>query len=98
MPLLFENAVADPARQFFLTHCSSRMPFDQINSHMQRHFNSESRKLTLQSDMDSLNLSSFMNKHNKSDNSQGLAKLVDHINALDPQLPEGFGDDAHKTR
>ena len=98
MSLFFVNALADPARQFFLTHCSSRMPFDQITSQKRRYFNSESRKLRLQSDMDSLNLSSFMNKHNVSDYSQGLAKRVNHINALAPELPQGFGDDAHKTR
>ena len=87
-----------PARQFFLTHCSSRMPLEQITSIMRHHFNCESRKLTVQSDMDSLNLSTFMKKAELFDYSQGLSKLVDHVNALAPQLPQGFGNVDHKTR
>ena len=98
MSLFFVSALSDPAQQFFLTHCSSRMPFDQIVTHIRRHFNSESRKLSLLSDMDSLNLVTFMKKYEISNHSLGLKKIIDHINALAPQLPRGFGDNAHKTR
>ena len=98
MSLFFVNALADPARQYFLTHCSSHMPFEQRVSIMRRHYSSDTRKLQIQSEMDSLDLPSFMSKHNIVDNSHGLSKLVDHINALAPQLPTGFGDDSHKTR
>ena len=48
--------------------------------------------------MDSLDLSAFMTKHQVTDYSDGITKIVNHINALAPQLPNGFGDDAHKTR
>ena len=48
--------------------------------------------------MDSLELTSFMHKHGVTDLNDGLTKIVNHINALAPQLPTGFGDDAHKTR
>ena len=98
MSLFFVNALADPARQFFLNNCSTSMPFEDIASHMQRHYNSETRKLQNQSEMDSLELTSFMHKHGVTDLGDGLTKLVNHINALAPQLPAGFGDDAHKTR
>ena len=98
MSLFFVNALADPARQFFLTHCSTSMPFDHIASQMRRHYNSETRKLQNQSEMDSLELTSFMHKHGVTDLNDGLTKIVNHINALAPQLPAGFGDDAHKTR
>ena len=74
------------------------MPFEQITSIMRHNFNSESRKLTLKTDIDSLNLYTFMKKADLRDYSQSLSKLVDRINALAPQLPQGFGDDAHKTR
>ena len=96
--LFFVNALADPARQFFLTQCSTSMPYDQIAAQMRRHYNSETRKLQNQSEMDSLNLTAFMNKHQITDLGEGLTKIVNHINALAPQLPTGFGDDAHKTR
>ena len=48
--------------------------------------------------MDSLDLSAFMRKSHYVDFTTGLRKLVYHINALAPQLPHGFGDDAHKKR
>ena len=98
LSLFFVNALADPAREHFLTHCSPTMPFEQIATHMRRHFNSETRKLQLQSEMDSLDIASFMNKNKITDQGEGLRRLVDHINALAPQLPAGFGDDQHKTR
>ena len=96
--LFFINALEDPAREFFLRQCSSKMPFDEIATRMHRHYNSDSRKLTLQSEMDELELSLFMQKHQITDVSLGLKRLVDFINALAPQLFTGFGDDKHKTR
>ena len=48
--------------------------------------------------MDSLEPTSFMHKNDVTDLGDVLTKLVNHINALTPQLPAGFGDDAHKTR
>ena len=98
MSLPFVNRLANPAREFFLSHCSPNMPLDQIIMRMKRHFNSESRKLASQYEMDGLNLTKFMEKNEISDQSRGLSKLVDYVNALAPQLPQGFGDDAHKTR
>ena len=98
MSLFFVNALADPAREFFLTNCSMSMPFEQIATHMRRHYNSETKKLQLQSEMDGLDIMTFMQKYHITDTAEGLTRLVDHINALAPQLPQGFGDDAHKTR
>ena len=97
MSLFFVKALAEPARQYFMTHCSSHMPFGQIVSMMRRHYSSDDGKLQLQSEMDSLDPPLFMIKHNILDNSHGLSKLIDHINALAPQLATGFGNDLHKT-
>ena len=71
MSLFFVNALADPARQFFLTNCSTHMEIDEITKVMSRHYNSETRKLQLQSEMDSLDLSSFMHERQITDNSLG---------------------------
>ncbi len=89
---------ADPAQKFFLTHCSSLMPLEQIAMAILRHFNSEIGKLHLQSEMDSLDLASYMRKKNCMKPSEGLASIVNHINALTLQLPHGFGDDPHEKR
>lgn len=48
--------------------------------------------------MDNLDLPEFIKKNQLPDNSEGLTKLVDHINASAAQLSGGFGDDHHKTR
>ena len=53
--------------------------------------------LRIQSEMDSLYVQSFMTKRNISESSQGLSKLVERINALATQFPEGFSYDAHET-
>ena len=98
MSLFFVNALADPARRFFLTHCSKSMPYDQMISVMRRHYNSETRKLQLQSKMEGLDLGSFMQKNQIADYAQALVQMVDHMNSPALQLPAGFGDDAHKTR
>ncbi len=39
--LFFVNALADPARGFFLNHYSPTMPFDEIVGRMRRHYDSE---------------------------------------------------------
>ena len=74
------------------------MPFDQITNRMRRHYSSDTRKLQIESEMDSLDLQSFMHKRKITDYVSGLTQTVDHINVLAPQLPGGFNDDAHKTR
>ncbi len=48
--------------------------------------------------MDSLDLISFIRKHQIVDHATRLTRLADHINALAPQLPSGFGNDSHKMR
>lgn len=56
MSLFFINALSDPARQFFISNCSSDMPFEPIATIMRRQYNSDTRKLQIHSEMDSLDL------------------------------------------
>lgn len=48
--------------------------------------------------MDSLYSSSYMKKHQLTDEGTEPTKLINHISALAPQFPEVFGDDSHKSR
>ncbi len=96
--LFFVYALADPACQFFLTHFSPTMLFEAIVAQMRLHYNSENRKLQLQSEMNSPNLASFKRKHQIADPATGLTKLAGHINAKAPQLLPGFGSDPPVTR
>ena len=63
MSLFFVNALADPARDFFFFHCSLSTLFDEIVALMRCHYNSETRKLQLQSEIDSLDLGVSMQKN-----------------------------------
>ena len=76
MSLFFVDALADPAREFLVTHFSSRITLEQIVVTMTRHHNSETRNLQLQSEMDSMDLSAFMTKHQVTDYSAGITKIV----------------------
>ena len=98
MSLFFVNDLADPARDSFLTSCLRRMPFYQIVNVVRRHFNSDTRKQQLQFEIDSLFFFPFIRKHSITDPSVGLTRIMNHINALAPQLSAGLGDDNHKSR
>ena len=57
---------------------------------MQRNHSSDTGKLQIQSEMDSLDLRAFMQKNQITAYAYGLSKLVDHINALASQLLSVF--------
>ena len=52
MSLFFVNASAVPARKFFLIHCSSRMPFDELVKRFCRQLSSVLRHIRIPSEMD----------------------------------------------
>jgi len=58
--LFFVNALADPARSFFLNHYNQNMQYSEITSHMRRHYNSKARKLAIQSEIDGREIESYM--------------------------------------
>lgn len=98
MSLFFINVLQEPAIQYFLSNFSSRLEYTQIVDIMRPHYNSETRELQLQSEIEGLELNSFMRKHNMMCEFKRLAILIDRTNALAPQLPHGFGDDHYKIR
>ena len=71
--------------------------FDEISAKIRRHYNSDASKMSLQSEMDSLDLTALMQKHEITDFSLGLKRIVDFINSWAPQSFHGFADDKHKT-
>ena len=74
------------------------MQFSEIGAEMYRHYNRETRKLQLQSEMASLDLGAFTRKRSITDLSVRLVKLCNKRNALASELPSGFREDAHKAR
>ena len=65
---------------------------------MRSQYSSETRKLQVQSEMDSLDLTLCMHNNDIKNARIRLTRIIDRINSLAPKLPAGFGDDAHKTR
>ena len=98
MSLFIVDSLADPARQYFLTHCSSNMPFQEIVNIMRWRYSSETRKLQIQFEMDSLDITVHIHDNDIKKARIGTTRIIDRINSLAPQLPAGFGDDAHKIR
>ena len=82
MSLPFINALADHAREFFLSNYSPSVLSNEIVSITGRHFNSETRKLQLQYEMGSLDLDAFMVMRSITDLSVRLVKICNYINAL----------------
>ncbi len=74
------------------------MLFDAIIKLYCRHFNSDIRQLQLKSEIDDLDLSSFIAKHGILEIYVGLSKLVSAINVLAPRLPKNLGDASHNFR
>ena len=98
MLLLFINILHDPPRQFLPANCSPHTEYTCIIEIMRRHYNSEARKLQLQSDVEDLELNSFMRKQQITDECKGLSMIINRIKALAPQLLRVFQYDHHKTR
>ena len=98
MSLFFVTALDHPRCQFLPMHYSSRMTFEQILVIMTLHYYSKTRKLQLQSEMNSLNLSAFMTQNKVTDYSGGITEIMSYIKGSAPKFPSSFGDDAQKTR
>ena len=86
MSLFFVNALADRAQQYFLTHCSSNRLFQEILTIMPRQYSSETRKLQIQSEMGSLDLTIYMHNNDIKNARVGLTRIIDRISSLVPTV------------
>ncbi len=64
---------------------------------MRQDFHSGSRQLQVQSTLKTLKLTMFMEESDIASVSEGLAKLVDYIEGLASQYPEGFREDTNNA-
>lgn len=63
---------------------------------MLKEYVSDDRQLHVKGTLETLRFRSFMSDKGLADVSEGLTKLVDHINELAPQLSPDFRSDAYK--
>eukprot|EP00171_Calliarthron_tuberculosum_P004009 IDg4009t1 len=87
-----------PARTFFIGNYILGCSFDDVVTLMMGEYNSDSRQLQVQSSLENLRLSKFMAEKEISSLSDGLNKMVEHIECLTPQCPLGFRGDSNKVK
>lgn len=95
---LFINIIAGAARIFFFGNCSDEINFRQLMKVMLDEYDSEARRLYVQSELEMLTLKKIMSDHQLIEEGAGLAKLVDRINILLPQCPTNFRSESNKVR
>ena len=92
------NALDGPARNFFYNHFKDDWSYDAISDLMRNEYDSDARQLQVQNALENLRLQRFMSEKEIASASEGLTKVVDHIEKLSPECPPSFPQDAHKIR
>ena len=90
---MFVNLFTGSARWFLFDHANPRMNFNELVRVMVTEFGSDARQLTLQSTLEPLTLTDFMQAEDTTDIATGLASLIERINLLAPQAPPPFRSD-----
>lgn len=94
----FINIFEGAARDFFFENCRDDMSFSQLAEVMVREYDSDARRLAIQSELEILTMEKFMRDREITDDATGLAKIVEHINVLTPQGPPNFRSENNKIR
>lgn len=93
----FIHAFEGSARRFSLEKTSPTVPFGTMDDIMIAEYDSDARKIYVKATLELVRLRSFMRENGTQDVTDGLTKLVEHINELAPQCPMRFQKDASKT-
>ena len=95
---LFINCFAGNARSFFFDNCKDHMSFDELAKTMIHEYDSDARRLAVQSELEMMTLSRVMLNHDITDEGDALNKIVYRINILTPQCPPEFRSESNKIR
>ena len=87
-----------PARNFFFENINPRMTYEQMRNVMINEYDSDARRLQVQSELENLRLADLMAEKSITDQSAGLTELVDKINSMVPQCPPEFRSEQNKIR
>eukprot|EP00171_Calliarthron_tuberculosum_P004860 IDg4860t1 len=82
----FVNILQDSPRFFFYSFYVRRMDFKTVCEKMRKEYNSDSRQLQVQSNLETLRLAKFMEENEISSVSEGLTKVFDYIERLLPNV------------
>lgn len=92
----FVHVFEGSARKFFFENANGEMPYNDMVRVMLKEYVSDARQMQVKGTLETLRLRSFMKEKELEDVSEGLSKMVEHINELSPQCPPDFRSDAHK--
>ena len=92
------NVLKGPTRTYLLNNCAQVMAYGQLIELLKRECDSDSRQLQIHSTLEYLNLDAFMFVRCPTTHSNGLTKLVEHLEQLTPQCSPGFRSDEDKIR
>ena len=95
---LFVNIFSGPARDFYFDNTREEMGYRQLVRVMIDEYDSDARRLAVQSELEMLTLHRLMVEKGISDEGVGLSKLVERINVLTPQCPPNFRSESNKIR
>lgn len=74
------------------------MSFAQLAHVMISEYDSDPRRLGVQSQLENLTIEAYMSGSKIVDEVVGLTRVVDHMNILKPQCPPSFRSESHEMR
>lgn len=92
----FVIVFGDQARDYFFDNCRDDMTFTQLACVIASKYDSDARRLVVQSELEMLTLENFMAERNIFDNATRLFSIAEHINVLKPQCHPSFCSDSNK--
>ena len=95
---LVVSCVKGGAFEFYLKEINPKMPFQMVVDRLRARYNTPHRKLSLQSEVYSLNLDDFMVRHQIQDEKECLRRMVEYLDNNIPQLVDCFHTESNKIR
>ena len=74
------------------------MLYQRVVDRLCARYNLPHRKVSLQSEVDSLNFADFMVRHHMQDEKERLGRIVEYLNKITPQLVNDFHTESNKIR
>ena len=74
------------------------MPYQMVVDRLRARYSTPHRKLSVQSEVDSLNFDEFMTCHQIQNKKKCLRRIVEYLNNITPQLVDVFHTESNKIR
>ena len=82
--------------RFYLKEINCKIPYQMIVDKQRARYNTAQWKLSLQSEVDSLNFDEVMPRDQIQDEKECIRQIVEYLNNITPQLLDGFHTESNK--